>query len=171
MATLKGVEKINRMFSSFMETLGYPEIECFLANDFAYYENTEEISYSIFSNEILDDAFIDYLHNTYGKLPEISFFTFSFLHELGHHITLPCIKKKVRRKIKKQKQIMERKNYTSDKDMYNLQMAYCKLLDERMATKEAVKILFENVNLIQAFDKKFAKEMHKFFKENNISNS
>lgn len=172
MAELIGVEKLNKVIKGFFDSLGYDEIEVFMSNEFAYYQDDEEVSYTIIEDTDCDKGYQVYLSERFTEVPKISAFVFSLLHELGHHITLPLIKsKKQRLKVKKTKKIFERqcaKAAKSPEDYVNWQVRYCKLFDERIATEKAVQILLQNYKLITKYEKKIYKALAEFYKNNNL---
>ena len=55
--------------------------------DFCYYKDTHIINYSLFSREICDKEFERFFYE-YGCHHSVSVFTISFLHEVGHAMTL-----------------------------------------------------------------------------------
>ena len=172
MTNFKGMDRLTKKVEKFFAELGFSEIECFMSNEFAYYSDSEEVSYSIFEDSLSDEGYIKYLHSTYDEIPPCSMFTFSLLHELGHHITLPTIKKSKRLKVRKAKKALNRKIRRTAKtaeDIVNFQIVYCKLLDERIATRKAVEILKSNYKIVKKYDKIFNKEVNLFYKNNNLS--
>ena len=163
---LNGIEEMNEFFENFFFELGYEGIECFLAPEFAYYVGTNEISYSLIENSISDKAFSEYLSIKYPDAPQISMFVFSFLHELGHYLTLPSISKKKWRKWHKKKKMLEKTVVNSDTDLFNLQLAYCNLPDERIATQKAIELLIENYEYLKQFETRALKIIHNFYEKN-----
>ena len=163
---LNGIEELNDFFENFFFELGFEDIECFLAPDFAYYAGTNEISYSLIENSICDEAFSEYLKIKYPNAPTISMFIFSFLHELGHYLTLPKVSKKKLRKWKKKKKMLEKNVVCNSTDLFNLQFAYCNLPDERIATQKAVELLINNYDFIKQFEIYAMKMIQDFYKKN-----
>lgn len=167
---LKGVDELNEVFEQFFVELGYPEIECDIDAEFAYYYGTDEITYTLFSIPEADEGFRQYLNINYPTMPNCSMFVFSLLHELGHHITMAQYSKKDFKKWKVEKAKIETKKADTPKEMIENQIAYCGLFDEKIATAEAVKILIANYEYIQEFEKTWYNAVMKFYQKNNIEN-
>ena len=163
---LRGEKKLTLFIEKFYKNLGYDEIECFLDADFAYYQTTNEISYSLLTMPVNDAAFSEYLKEKYPDAPQINMFVFSLLHELGHYLTLPLISKKKRRKWRKKKKMLEKTRIYSDSDKYNLQLAYCNLPDERIATQKAVELLINNYDYVKQFEANVMKKIFEFYEKN-----
>ncbi len=167
---LKGISKLNSVFEQFFVDLGYPEIECSLAPDFAYYYGTDEITYSLFAMPEANEGFKRYLKMTYPKMPKCSMFVFSLLHELGHHITMPKYSEKDFKKWTRAKAKIEKQIPHTSEEKIKRQIIYCGLFDEKIATAEAVKILLMNYDYIHSFEKVWYKAVMDFYKKNNIKN-
>lgn len=163
---LNGIEELNEFFENFFFELGFEDIECFLAPEFAYYVGTNEISYSLIENSISDAAFSEYLKIKYPNAPTINMFVFSLLHELGHYLTLPSVSKKKFRKWKKRKKMLEKTVVNNDTDLFNLQLAYCNLPDEKIATEKAIELLIENYDYLKQFEIRAIEIIHNFYKKN-----
>lgn len=164
MTNLKGIEKLNDVFNQFFVELGYPEIDVEFTNEFAYYYGQDIIAYTLLSMPDTDAGFINYLKKTYPSMPECSMFIFSFLHELGHHVTLPKLYgTKKWRQCKKRKSINARMKDSTSEQMMTKQENYCKLFDEAIATKKAVDILCENYDYIVEFETTCANALKEFY--------
>lgn len=165
-----GVDKLTKKIENFYKALGYDEVSCFMSHEFAYYDS-EEISYTILEDELTDKGYANYLSERFDYVPKCSVFMFSLLHELGHHITLPLIKKQKMLKIRKTKRIFERhcaKAAKSPEQIVAWQVRYCKLYDERIATAKAVDILIQNYELVKKHETIIQKALKNFYQENNI---
>lgn len=171
MAKLKGVKRLNSVIEQFFVELGYPEIECDLGFDFAYYYGCDEIDYTIFSMSEADEGFRRYLKTTYPKMPKCSLFVFSLLHELGHHLTMPSFSDEDFKNYKIKKDAIENEIANTPKEKIARQIKYCSLPDEAIATQKAVEILLENYNYITDFEKTCFKEIKRFYLVNNIKNA
>lgn len=157
------VEMLDCLIDKFFENLGFDEVECFMDLDFAYYDTTKEVSYTLFELPLCDYGFKKYLMNTYPNIELCSMFTFSLLHELGHYVTWSGISRKNRLKSKKDKKRVERIKTYTDSDIINKQIAYCGVYEERIATREAVRILENNREVIKDFEKEFFDTLHKYY--------
>ena len=149
------IDKLNDCVDDFFNELGYGEITSSLENEFAYYPDTEEITYTLFDTAYIDLGFQKYVQINYPNCPTISVFTLSLLHELGHHITgyslLPVewyeasLKKKAFRKTK----------CNDVQKAIEMQVEYCGLYDERIATNKAIEVLTENYQTCLDFELHF----------------
>lgn len=171
MMELKGVDELNEVFEQFFVELGYPEIECDIDTDFAYYYGTDEITYSLFSMEEADEGFMRYVNLNYPQMPSCSLFVLSLLHELGHHITMPKYNKADHRKWEIEKAKIENIKANTPKERIEKQIAYCGLFEEKIATAEAIKILIANYDYIHNFEKVWYKAVMNFYKKNNVENA
>lgn len=165
---LKGIERLTTFFENFFADLGYEEIECFLDDDFAYYNTTNEISYSLYTYDYADEGFQKYLDMTFDYVPKCLVITLSLLHELGHYIHKSHTKKEFLRYKKWANKLHKSKARTRE-EMIAKQIAYCHLKEEAIATKTAVQILINNYSFIQDWELKLQKEIEIFCNENGIT--
>lgn len=168
MNELKGVEKLNNIITGFFEMLGYDEITCFMSTEFAYYNTTNEISYSLFEMPLCDIGFKTYLRNHYPNMQECSMFIFSLLHELGHYLTWNSISKREKLKAKKMKKRIGRKREYTAQDVIQKQVEYCALYIERIATAKGVEVLEENYDIIVNFEEVWFNAVMEFYTENGV---
>lgn len=162
-------EKLSSFIESFFYSLGY-SIPCFLDSDFAYYPTTQEISYSLIESHLLDLAYKQFCKSHFNFEIPCLMFTFSLLHELGHYITLSGINKNRIRKIRKAKKYITKIKCDTADDIIRVQLSYCNLLDEKLATTEAVRIIRQNPELIKQFDTDLFHLLKSFYIANKICN-
>ena len=165
----KSIEKLNDVFNQFFVELGYPEIDCIFSNEFVYYPESEEISYTLLEMPLNDIGFKTYVRETYPHAPECSVMVLSLLHELGHHLTMDSISKNKMRKCKKAKKEIAERYITTDKELIQAQIDYCGLYDEKKATEKAIEILINNYDYILSFEEVWFNAVMKFYKENNVT--
>ena len=168
---LKGINKLNNTIEAMFKALGYSEIKCTFGLDFCYYyDGSNEIEYSLISMPEVDEAFKEYIQNKFTNIPYCSMFTFSLLHELGHHITMPQISKKELKKARKAKKRIENKikNNPTPKKLKEMQIKYCSLIDEKLATNKAMEILKKYYFTIDKYDKMIYNNIIEFYKINNV---
>lgn len=165
---MKGEERLNKFFERFFEDLGYPEVECFLDSDFAYYNTTNEIGYTLYTYPYSDEGFQKYLEMTFDYVPECLIITLSLLHELGHYIN-KCHTKKQFLHYKKWANKLHKQKARTREELINKQIKYCGLKDEAIATKTAVRLLINNYTFIQEWEKKCKHELELFYKKNNLT--
>ena len=163
-----GEERLTAFIEKFFAELGFDEIECFLDNDFAYYGNTQEISYTLFSYEYSDAGFQKYLEQTFDYIPECLIMTFSLLHELGHYINKTRTKKEFL-VYKKWANKLHKKRARTREEIIQKQIDYCSLKHEAVATKTAVRILINNYPFIKNWEMKLKKELTLFYEKNDIT--
>lgn len=166
---LKGIEELNKTIEQFFIGLGYPEIECELDIEFAYYYEIETITYSLFENPYSDAGFKLYIEEHFNDVPKCSLFLLSLLHELGHHLTIPLFTKKQIRKYKKLKKRVENKKVNTPKEIVDLQIKYCCLPQESKATKKAIELLKKNYKFVKNFEQIWNNAVLNFYKINNIT--
>lgn len=171
MTKLQGIEELNEVFNDFFAMLGYEEIECELNIDFSYYYGADIITYTLFENPLSDIGFMTYIHNTFKNVPPCSTMVLSLLHELGHHVTMPSIKRKKWLKCKKDKRRLERVKTNTNKARIEKQIKYSSLFDEYIATKKAIEILNNNYDLILSFESVWYNAVMEFYKKNNVINT
>ena len=157
-------DNITEIIEELYSQLGF-SISCFNSTDFAYYPTTEEISYTLFELPFSNDGYKQFLQKYYNFNIPCSMFTFSLLHELGHYVTLHTVSKKQKRRIKKAKKYMSKKICKTYNDSVMLQIVYCKLYDERIATEQAMSFINNNYSLIMKYDELIMKEIYSFYEK------
>lgn len=168
---LIGINLISESIKDFFVQLGYNDINCSLGLDFCYWYGYNLIEYPVTYDENSIQGFQEYVKETYADLPKCSLFTLALLHELGHHLTIPQISKKDRKKARKAKKRLENKinNNCTPNKLLLIQKKYCTLKDEKMATAKAINILKNNYSLVDKYDKIIYNNIIAFYKMNNIS--
>lgn len=151
----KLMEKLNDCVDDFFNELGYGEITSSLEDEFAYYPETEEITYTLFDIAYFDLGFQKYIQTNYPNCPTISIFTLSLLHELGHHITRDSLNPVEWLYSSFEKKAFHSKKANNMEDAIAMQMKYCNLYDERIATRKAIEILEENYKTCLDFELHF----------------
>lgn len=155
MTTIKG---ITQSIYCFYRQLGVTGITVTLTNDFCYWDcnGHQFIEYSLrkAEKEVLL-GYQDYFkkhHPDFAQYP-CNFFTFSLLHELGHALTIPDANKTYINRSMKAKRNLFQKNISLRKK----QLRYCELYVERIANEKAIELIKNNYEIIQKFEKRFAK--------------
>lgn len=146
-------EKLNKIIETFFKGLGY-DIEVEQSDEFCAYCKDDVISYTLHDTAYNDLAFMNYIRNNY-KIPPISIFTMSLLHELGHIITYPRLNKVKYFKAHLKKQAIEKMTVNNMKKAIAVNTYYCGLYDEAIATKKAVELLLKNYNWCLKFEYHF----------------
>lgn len=164
----KSVEKLNNAIEKFFADLGYEEIRCFLDMDFAYYFDTEEISYTLFELPYADIGFKQYLEKNFPKMPECSIFVISLLHELGHHLTFNDISEKKYNKCWEEKQNLKNMPTDTPEQIIARQFKYCGIYDEKIATEKAVEILIKNYEIISRNEYMIYSAIINFYKDHGM---
>lgn len=148
----ENIIRINELIEKFFKRLGYGELEAFYADEFAFYPLTEEISYTLCDNVWSDLGFSKYVRKNFPKCPECSLFTISLLHEVGHYVTKDTLNRKKFKESRARKKAIEKIKVNSVSKAIKVQLYYCSLYDERIATAAAVKILKKNYKLVLDFE-------------------
>ena len=157
---LIGYDKILEMCMSFIEdniALDFDSVN--LGTDFFCYPNTKEIFITVLAPaDAIDDFMINLLDRT--DINDISNFTWSFLHEVGHCMTWNYLNK---RTINHCRNIKRKINRGSIEPI-----VYYTLADEKMATDWALNFVKKNYRLVQRFDLNIMTEITNFYLENKI---
>ena len=157
---LVGYDKILELCSAFIEdniALDFENVN--LGTDFYCYPNTKEIFISVlFPAYAIDEFMINLLDRT--DINDISNFTWSFLHEVGHCMTWNYLNKRTKHHCENIKRKIRRKSIEST--------IYYKLADEKMATDWALNFVKKNHRLVQRFDVNVMTEITNFYLENEV---
>ena len=78
------IEEVNKMMNDFVSEFG---LRAELGEDFAYYPESEVVTYSFLINERADRTFKTFLCRNFPDI-EADLFLWSLLHEVGHHMTI-----------------------------------------------------------------------------------
>lgn len=157
---LKGTDKILDICTWFIEdniTLDFEEVS--LSTDFYCFPNTKEIFISVLAPTTALDDFIANLE-TRTQTNDISVFTWSFLHEVGHCMTWNYLNKRTKNHCEYVKRKIERGSLNH--------LLYYGLADEKIATDWAIKFVERNYSLVKAFDKTVLTEITNFYIDNEI---
>lgn len=157
---LIGVEKITDLCIDFIETNISNDIESVeISTDFYCYPNTKEIYISVLAPATaLDDFIADITNRT--EIDDISVFTWSFLHEVGHCMTWNYLNKRTQNHCEYVKRKIERGSINY--------LTYYRLADEKMATDWAIDFIERNHKLVKAFDRMVLNEITNFYIDNEI---
>ena len=156
---MKQIDKITIRLEKLFNDMGMYELYACADDCFSYGEDTDNmptVFYSIISDDIdniCDKLYAEFYKQETGKNLPISNYTFSILHEIGHHKTIKqftgydiigyqidCCKLAEKRK---------RKEITIEEE----QSLYMRLPIEEIATKTACKLVQENIKLLKEFEK------------------
>lgn len=157
---LVGYDKILELCSAFIEdnvALDFESVN--LGTDFFCYPNTKEIFVSVIVPTIEMDNFMQNILNR-TDIYDISNFTWSFLHEIGHCMTWNYLNKRTKNHCENIKRKIRRKSIEST--------VYYTLADEKMATDWAINFVKKNYHLVWRFDLNVMTEITNFYLENEI---
>lgn len=155
---LKGVQELLDFCTDFINEIDdFEDVQ--LDNEFCCYPTTNEIFISILATQNAIEEFMTTLLKR-TTIKDISEFTWSLLHEVGHCETVYLLTertnnhcKNVKRKIKKGKVPT---------------ITYYTLTDEKIATNWAIRYIERNYERVKAFDDAAIKLLEKFIIENEI---
>lgn len=157
---LIGYDKILNLCTDFIEENITDDIESVdLSTDFYCYPNTKEIYISVLAPATALDDFIANLE-TRTQVNDISVFTWSFLHEVGHCMTWNYLNKRTKNHCEYVKRKIERGSLNY--------LLYYGLADEKIATDWAIRFVECNHKLVKAFDRMVMNEITNFYLENEI---
>ena len=166
MAKLKGIEKLDRIMTEFVEQFG---CTAELDKEFCYWHEDELVNYTLVISKLIDTTWKEYVLKTFNYKIE-NIFMFSILHEIGHHFTMDDFPKRQlnfeNRKVKKIEKALENSN--SDELDKKLNFEYFDMPMEKVATKWAVNYYKKHRLEINNFWKKFNKELKNFYKVNGL---
>lgn len=157
---LVGYDKILELCTAFVEdniTSDFENVN--LGLDFYCYPNTKEIFISVLAIPTAIDGFMENLLDR-TDINDISNFTWSFLHEVGHCMTWSYLNE---RTINHCRNIKRKINRGSIKPT-----VYYTLADEKMATDWALNFVKKNHRLVQRFDVNILTEITNFYLENEV---
>ena len=157
---LIGYDKILDLCAEFIEDNITNDIESVdLSTDFYCFPNTKEIYISVLAPATALDDFIANLE-TRTQINDISVFTWSFLHEVGHCMTWNYLNKRTQHHCEYVKRKIERGSLDY--------LLYYTLADEKIATDWAIGFVENNYKLVKAFDRMVMNEITNFYLENEI---
>lgn len=157
---LIGYDKILDLCTDFIEDNITDNIESVdLSTDFYCYPNTKEIYISVLAPATALDDFIANLESR-TEIDDISVFTWSFLHEVGHCMTWNYLNKRTQHHCEYIKRKIERGSLNY--------LLYYGLADEKIATDWAIGFVENNHKLVKAFDRMVMNEISNFYLENEI---
>jgi hypothetical protein len=158
MAELKGINKLLTLCTDFINEIDdFEDVQ--LDTDFCCFPETKEIFVSVIA---IEDALCEFMENLLERttVNDISEFTWSLLHEVGHCETEYILSKRTNNHCKYEKRkIAKGKQPTKN---------YYHLTDEKMATNWAIKFVEHNYDFVKNFDTKILKFLKKFAIDNNI---
>ena len=157
---LKGMDRITDLCMYFIDdniNLDYDSVN--VDTDFYCYPNTKEIFISVLAPATALDDFYDNLA-TRTNIEDISLFTWSFLHEVGHCMTWNYLNKRTKNHCEYVKRKIERGSIDP--------LTYYGLSDEKIATDWAIDFVERNHKLVKAFDKNILATLNDFYLENEI---
>lgn len=130
-----------------------------ISTDFSCYPNTNEIFIAVLASQNAVDGFIDNLY-TRTDIRDISVFTWSLLHEVGHCETWYLLNKRTEHHCNNIKRKINRGSINPE--------IYYTLTDERIATDWAIRFVEQNHDYIKKFDRQIQRKLDNFYKEINL---
>jgi len=155
---LKGIDKLLNICTDFINEIDdFADVQ--LDPEFFCYPTTNEIFISVVASQNAIQEFMETLLER-TNVRDISEFTWSLLHEVGHCETWGIMNKRTTNHCKNVKRkIVQGKQPTRN---------YYYLTDERIATDWAIDFVENNYIFVKEFDKKVLKVLEKFIIDNNI---
>lgn len=159
MTTMRG---LTQAIYYFYRQLGVTDVKVKCSTEFChwYYKDEEEsqsyIEYTLRApKEDVILGYGDYMAKYHPEMKDYSlnFFTFSLLHELGHHLTIFTANPASLAKSRKAIRNLSQKNMTPRK----IQARYCELYVEKLANEKAIELIKNNYEIIQNFEKRLEK--------------
>ena len=157
---LKYVDELLEMCDFFIEdniSDNFENVD--LSTDFECYPTTNEVFISIVALANALDEFMETLLPR-TKVDDISTFTWSFLHEVGHCMTDHYLNERTKNHCRNIKRKINRGSVST--------LVYYTLAEEKMATDWAIGFVERNHDLIKAFDKNILDILNRIYLENEI---
>lgn len=162
------VEELNRVVNGFTEKFG---LRAELGEDFAYYPESEVVTYSLLINERADRTFSTFLRKNFPDI-EADLFLWSLLHEVGHHMTIDQWEENEQDEFDERKDrlsLLYREEVDgSEEEIDNLFYDYYKTPDEFEATSWAADYMRENPEEVEKFNCEMKDMLMHFFFLNDI---
>lgn len=155
---LKGIDKLLNICTDFVNEIDeFEDVQ--MGVEFFCYPTTNEIFISLVASENAVEEFMTTLLER-TDVRDISEFTWSLLHEVGHCETWGVMTKRTTNHCRNVKRkIMQGKQPSVN---------YYYLTDERIATDWAIKFVENNYEKVKKFDKRILKYLKKFIIDNEI---
>lgn len=155
---LKGIDKLLNICTDFVNEIDeFEDVQ--IGVEFFCYPTTNEIFISLVASENAVEEFMTTLLER-TNVRDISEFTWSLLHEVGHCETWGVMTKRTTNHCRNVKRkIMQGKQPSVN---------YYYLTDERIATDWAIKFVENNYEMVKKFDKRILKYLKKFIIDNEI---
>ena len=151
-----GIEQILDCCTEFINDIGDFE-DVVLGMDFSCFPTTNEIQIAVIASAVSVD---DFRQNLYSRtqVRDISEFTWSLLHEVGHCQTWHMMNDRTINHCKNVKRKINRGSLP--------RTTYYSLTDERIATDWAIRFVDRNHEIVKEFDYQILKLLDKFYQEN-----
>lgn len=155
------IRKIDIVLNNFLVEQGYSDelCACYEANSDSYYESDELISRVVLgglTNKAADKVFMEYCKEL-GLNVELHVETLTFLHEVGHHITLDFLDIDEINKSEAIKMLLRLKNEETVENF----MEYFTCPEEYEATWDAVKFCNTYPEVVKKLDKDIQEALYK----------
>ena len=158
---VKELDKFLKACNNFIAEIDEDLEDVQVGSFFFCYPTTKEVFISVLAEENgLDEFMKNLLERT--DIHDISPFTWSLLHEVGHCETWHLMTEKVEHHCRNLKRKIERGGKRFPTELY------FDLTDERIATNWAIKFVSQNYDFVKAFDKKILKIFDRFYAENEV---
>ena len=164
---LLGVDTITNILDDFLDEFGATSR---LGVEFGYLERKNLIEYAVAIEPVSDGAFMANFHRL---APEINCDTFliSFLHELGHHMTMPDLTEEDYWYCVDTVDVLEEEITTPGlpkERIMEIHQQYYDLPIERMATDWAIEYIFDNVEKVAALWNRLQPAIMEFYRLNEV---
>lgn len=155
---LKGIDKLLNLCTDFINEIDdFADVQ--LNPEFFCYPTTNEIFISVVATQNSIQEFMETLLER-TDIRDISEFTWSLLHEVGHCETWGIMNKRTFHHCRNVKRKIRQKKIPT--------VNYYYLTDERIATNWAINFVENNHDFVKEFDKKVLKILAKFIIDNDI---
>ena len=155
---LKGIDELLNLCTDFINEIDdFEDVQ--LNNEFCCYPTTNEIFISVLASQNSVEEFMTTLLER-TRIKDISEFTWSLLHEVGHCETVYLLSERVNNHCRNVKKKIAKGKVPS--------INYYSLTDEKIATNWAIRYIENNYEDVKAFDAVVLGLLKKFIIENEI---
>ena len=158
MSTIKGIKELLSLCTDFVNEIDdFEDVE--LNDDFMCYPNTNEIFISLVASQNCVQEFMETLLER-TDIYDISEFTWSLLHEVGHCETVHLMNKRTLNHCRNIKRKVVRNSIPSRQYYY--------LTDERLATNWAIRSVEDNYDFVKYYNEKIIECLKEICRKNNL---
>lgn len=167
---IRGRKKLNKAILAEVAPFGIQSAK--LSDEYAYYYESESISYKLSCGAVEDEWFNEFLEERFGYKCKGSAesFVLSILHEVGHHKANDEIEGAILDFCNAEKERIDREMQDADEDYSRiLEWQYFNLPDEIMATQWAVNYAKSHPRKVKKMMERMRASLMEFYMANGLT--